>query len=215
MEAKLEDNLSSEELEKMFDVLSKAFDRDDLINKVFLDHVKSRRLLIKLTSVYYAHYGHIFVCRDKNTHEIVGAAVWADENYHPLTIPILIFFPYVLFMFLWLILTDLFSMLRLMTVSDEIERRRPKRKDHAYLYIIGSIRPGAGSLLMAEAEKFYGDKKTLYLECSDPKVNEKFYGKFGFQNVGYMEYAGIQEGFMIRPGEGVTADEYLGRQKSN
>lgn len=213
MEAKREDNLSKQDLEELFDVLSDAFLKDDLLQKVFHDHHKNRRLLIKLTSLYYSYFGHIFVCRDKETKKIVGGAVWADEGYTPLTIPMLLFYPYLLILFIWLIIVDLPSMLRLMTVSDEIERRRPKRKDHAYLYIIGSVRPGAGSLLMEEARKYYGDKETLYLECSDPKVNEKFYGKFGFKNVGYMEYSGVQEGFMARPGEDTTIEKYFEKQK--
>ena len=212
MEVRIEDDISKEEMEKVVDALVKAFEKDELINSVYLDDNRGRRPLIKLTTLYYAHCGHLFVCRDKETKEVVGAAAWANEGYWPLSLFSLLRYPYLLLTFIWLFIIAFPAMMRMLTVSNEIERRRPKKK-HAYLYIIGSIRPGAGSLLMKEAQKLYGDKTTLYLECSDPPVNEKFYGKFGFQNVGYMEYKGISEGFMMRPGEGVAITDFFPKKE--
>ena len=133
---------------------------------------------------------------------------YQNKGYKELTFCAIFTSLTLLWIFIRMIFRGIPSIYRLSKVSDIIEKYRPNKK-HVFLSIIGSNKKGGGTLLMNRALEYFGENETLYLECSDPNVNEHFYNKFQFKMFGLETYKGIKEGFMIRIGKRQNIDEYI------
>jgi len=213
MEVVLLEKPTKDEINDIVDTLTLAFDKDPLFNCIFNYDKYSLRLLIKAYAEYYIKQGVVFVCKEKEKNKIIGASIWAKKGYKELTICAIFTSLTLLWIFIRMIFRGIPSVYRLSKVSDIIEKYRPYKK-HIFLSIIGSNKKGGGTLLMNKALEYFGENETLYLECSDPNVNEHFYNKFQFKMFGLETYKGIKEGFMIRIGKNQNIDEFIKNAKN-
>jgi len=188
-----EKKLTRFELEEAVSVLSKAFEGDALFNAM-LSNKKELLEFIRISLNYYNLVGEIHLARTDGN--IVGVSVWNPLGTSIISVRNLFKYGQV-FQTLYCIFKFRLNSLFKIKMEYVITESRRYRGEHNYLYLIGSVKRGAGSRLLEFACKKFTDAP-IYLEDSCQKLNSRFYKKFGFVSIGCVCVFGVKEDLLKR-----------------
>lgn len=177
---------NKKELYESADVLTAAFRDDPLYNAIFQNE-KELRIYLKMMIDYYKKNGEIHLAMEGQ--KIIGVSLWNPGGGSFFSIGNVLASHMFGDIFRFFLMIRLKSILKLKNEVLITERYHFKREHH-YLFMIGSVQKGAGRCLMEYAmEKF--DNYPIYLENSNIKDNQKFYGKLGFEAFKTIEVMGV------------------------
>jgi hypothetical protein len=183
--------LNQDSLETVIKVLCHAFKSDPLYCAVFQNE-KDLCRYIRLMVNYYHHNGEIHVALVDG--RIIGASVWNHKGTPFFSFRAVLTSGMFGDILKFIMLIQLKSMVRLKNETMITERHHFKRAHH-YLFMIGSVRKGAGSALMEHAIKKFNNYP-IYLENSNIKDNQSFYEKLGFHSIKVIEVMGVSVDLM-------------------
>ncbi|WP_296558647.1 GNAT family N-acetyltransferase [uncultured Acetobacterium sp.] len=177
--------LDKSNLKKAADVLCNAFKNDPLYLAVFQNE-KDLCRYIKLMVDYYNRNGEIHVAVAED--EIVGVSIWNHKGRPFFSIRSALASGMFKELIKFLMLAQIKS---LIMVKNEalITERYHYNKEHHYLFMIASVRKGAGRALMEYDIKKFSDCP-IYLENSNIKDNQKFYERLGFHSIKTIDVMG-------------------------
>lgn len=178
--------LDKKSLAETTDVLTKAFKNDPLYQAIFQSE-KELRLYLKLMLDYYNKNGEIHLAILDN--KIVGASIWNHKGMPFFSIRNVVTSGMFGDIFKFLMTTQLKSIIKLKNESLITERYHYNREHH-YLFMIGSVRSGAGRSLMEYAIGKFSDCP-IYLENSNMKDNRIFYRGLGFHSIKTIDVMGV------------------------
>ncbi|MBC3889689.1 hypothetical protein GH810_15370 [Acetobacterium paludosum] len=168
------------------DILTAAFKDDPLYQAIFQNERELRRYL-KLMLDYFNENGeiHTAVVND----EIVGVSIWNFKGTPFFSIRNALTSGMFGEIFKFLMITQVKSLIKLKNEGLITERYHYKREHH-YLFMIGSVKKGAGRLLMEYAIGKFSECP-IYLENSNIKDNKIFYERLEFHSIKTIDVMGI------------------------
>lgn len=185
--------LTPSEIEEAVNVLGKAFENDALF-KAMLSNKDELLEFLRISLNYYNRVGEIHLA--KSDGNIVGVSVWNPKGTSIISVRNLFKHGQAIETILCLFKFRLNSLFKIKMEYAITESRRYKG-EHNYLYLLGSVKKGAGSRLLKFAcERF--TNAPIYLEDSCHRLNSKFYEKFGFTSIGCVKVFGVKEDLLKR-----------------
>ena len=185
--------LTPTEVEEAVNVLGNAFENDALF-KTMLSNKSELLEFLRISLNYYNRVGEIHLAKDDGN--IVGVSVWNPKGTPIISARNIFKYGQAIETIFCLFKFRLNSLLKIKMEYAITESRRYKG-EHNYLYLIGSVKKGAGSkLLQFACERF--TNAPIYLEDSCQRLNSRFYGKFGFTSIGSVKVLGVKEDLLKR-----------------
>jgi len=180
--------LDKKSLANAADVLTEAF-KDDPLDKVIFDNERELHLYLKLMLVYYNKNGEIHIGFVDD--EIAAVSIWNPKGTRFANIGNMLTRGMFLDVLVFFIKTRFKSITKLNYEVLITERYRYHyNREHNYLFMIASVRKGAGYKLMEYAIGKFNDCP-IYLENSNIKNNRSFYERLGFHLIKTIDVMGI------------------------
>lgn len=178
--------LDKTSIDDITDVLTKAFENDPLYQAVFHNERELYRY-IKLMLDYYNRNGeiHLVIADDK----IVGASIWNYKGTPFFSMHDVLTSGMFWGILKFLLTTRIKSLIKLKNES-LITERYHYNQEHHYLFMIGSVKKGAGRSLMEYAIRKFSDCP-IFLENSNIKDNRIFYEGLGFHSIKTIDVMGV------------------------
>lgn len=181
-----DEKLDKKSLINAADVLTEAF-KNDPLNKIIFENERELHLYLKLMLAYYNKNGkvHTVFVDDK----ITAVSIWIPKGMHFATIGNMLTRGMFLDVLVFFIKTRFRSITKL-NYEVLITERHHYNREHNYLFMIGSVRKGAGYALMEYAIGKFNDCP-IYLENSNIKNNRSFYERLGFHSIKTIDVMGV------------------------
>lgn len=169
--------MSDEEFSRAVEKTTQAFAGDPTFDFIF----RSPQELSQLVDVnfrYYLKKGKVYGAFDENG-VMQGVSLWSEPDAESISVKSVIESGLLANFCKLFFRIRLDSFYRMVKMSDCSQLHHLKSK-HCYLYWITAFTPGAGSALLEDAAKRYGNYD-FYLENSNHPKNYDFYRKFDFE----------------------------------
>ncbi len=157
--------------------MTQVFENDPVFQFIFQSSKELARFL-EICLLYYLKQGTVLGAYDEQG-ELRGISLWNTPGGSPVSVKSVLKSG-MLGKFLGLLFhVRTGSFYRMLKLSDLTGKKHPE-KEHAYLFLLAAFQPGAGGALLEEAFLNFGDCDS-YLENSNPRANNAFYQKHGFE----------------------------------